>query len=77
MNIGGGGFVVDVASSPDGKTLLARTDVYGAYIWEGQAARWIQLVTASSLPADDPLLLTGGGIGVYAVGVAPGLSTRL
>lgn len=77
VRLGGGGFVVDLDFSRDGRTRIARTDVHGAYIWEETAAEWSQLVTATSLPAGDPLVRAGGGIGVYAIRVAPSDSARL
>src|SRR5690349_13389665 len=64
IRIGGGGFVVDLDASPDGQTLLARTDVHGAYIWDEQLKSWRQLITPTSLPAGDPLIKGGTAIGV-------------
>ena len=77
LRLGGGGFVVDLDFSPDGRTRIVRTDVHGAYIWNGDASEWKQLVTAGSLPPGDPLIRGGTGIGVYAIRVAPSDSWRL
>lgn len=49
--LGGGGWLVggDV-NATDGQR-LARTDTYGAYIWNSGSSKWFQLVTQSSMPA--------------------------
>lgn len=77
LRLGGGGFVVDLDFSPDGRTRLVRTDVHGAYIWDEPSREWKQLVNASSMPADDPYVGKGSGIGVYAIRVAPSDPSRL
>lgn len=77
LRLGGGGYVVDIDFSRDGRTRIVRTDVHGAYIWDQRAAEWKQLITATSLPARDPLVRGGSGIGVYAIRVAPSESSRL
>src|SRR3712207_1940134 len=71
MRLGGGGYVVDLDTSRDGKTVVARTDVHGAYRWDRQANAWQQLVTAQSMSTEDHLVGTGNAIGVYAIRVAP------
>lgn len=77
IRLGGGGFVVDLDISPDGRTRIVRTDVHGAYIWDEPTKEWKQLITATSMPADDSFVGTGSSIGVYAIRVAPGDSARL
>ena len=77
LRLGGGGYVVDLDFSRDGRTRVARTDVHGAYIWDEPAKEWRQLITATSLPVGDPLIRAGSGIGVYAIRVAPSDSSRL
>ena len=77
IRLGGGGYVVDLDFSRDGRTRLARTDVHGAYIWDDRGGEWKQLLTAKSLPPGDRLIRGGSGAGVYAVRVAPGNSSRL
>jgi photosystem II stability/assembly factor-like uncharacterized protein len=78
VKIGGGGYVVDIETSPDGLTRLIRTDVHGGYIWNDKTASWDQLVTSTSMPRTEAVLGNGGsGSGVYALGVAPSLSSRL
>lgn len=77
LRLGGGGYVVDLDFSRDGRTRIARTDVHGAYIWDERANEWKQLITATSLPAGDRLLRSGSGAGVYAIRVAPNDSSRL
>jgi hypothetical protein len=75
MKIGGGGFITGFAISPDGKTRCVRTDTYGAYCWEPATARWLQVVSAISMPAAD--IAPGVSQGAYEVVVAPSLSTRI
>lgn len=77
LRLGGGGFAVDLDFSRDGRTRIVRTDVHGAYLWDERADEWKQLITAASLPAADPLVRGGSGVGVYAIRVAPSDSARL
>lgn len=49
VRIGAGGYVTGIDVAPDG-TMVARTDTYGAYLWNGSA--WTQLVTKNSMPSD-------------------------
>ncbi|MFW2831102.1 WD40/YVTN/BNR-like repeat-containing protein [Sphingomonas sp. ID0503] len=74
--IGAGGFVVGLSADRAGKTFVARTDVYGAYIWQPKEDRWDQLVTASAMPERfrTQAGLTGG---VTAIAVAPSDGRRL
>ena len=48
LKVGAGGFVRGLDIAPDG-TMVARTDTYGAYLWNG--TQWVQLVTSASMPA--------------------------
>ncbi len=59
LRLGGGGFVVDLDFSPDGRTRIVRTDVHGAYIWDDPSKEWKQLVNATSMPAGDLLCRQG------------------
>jgi photosystem II stability/assembly factor-like uncharacterized protein len=66
-------------------TKVIRTDTYGAYRYDEDAKNpgnsggdgmWIQLVTANSLPLDDPMRKVGAcgageGCGVYEIRIAP------
>lgn len=74
--IGAGGFITGQNFDASGATHLARTDVFGAYLWSQRHDRWVQLVTADTMPiadqADDAL--TGG---VYEVVAAPSRPDRL
>jgi len=72
--VGGGGFITGLAFDPHGETRLARTDVYGAYIWTGD--RWHQLVNAASMPPGDRHQ-NGAADGVYEIAVAPSDPDRL
>lgn len=74
--VGGGGFVTGLASDSLGKTRVARTDVYGAYLWDAALNRWRQLVSAASMPPDDRVQ-NALGEGVYEIMVAPHASNRL
>lgn len=47
MKVGAGGFITGIDIASDG-TMVARTDTYGAYIWNGSS--WTQLVTSFSMP---------------------------
>jgi photosystem II stability/assembly factor-like uncharacterized protein len=62
VKIGAGGWVTGIDIAPDG-TMVARTDTYGAYIWNGTS--WVQIVTAASMPAD-----VNYAAGVYEIRVA-------
>ena len=68
--IGGGGMISGLSSDASGKTFVARTDVYGAYIWDAAANRWSQLVTAASMPEANHAQ-NGAAAGVYEIVVAP------
>ena len=72
--IGAGGFITGLAFDPSGATRLARTDVYGAYLWEDD--RWRQLVTAQSMPAQSRQQ-NGAADGAYEIAVAPSDPDRL
>jgi photosystem II stability/assembly factor-like uncharacterized protein len=74
--IGGGGFITGYATDARGVTRVIRTDVYGAYVWRPASNRWVQLVTAASMPADEraPMRLNEG---VYAIAVAPSDPNRI
>src|ERR1700722_12640857 len=48
LDVGAGGFVRGIDIAPNG-TMVARTDTYGAYLWNG--SKWVQLVTSTSMPA--------------------------
>lgn len=56
--IGAGGFVTGIVSQPGaGGAIYARTDVGGAYRWVDAEQRWVQLITAQSVP--DPVADNG------------------
>jgi photosystem II stability/assembly factor-like uncharacterized protein len=74
--IGGGGMISGLSSDAAGKTFVARTDVYGAYIWNASANHWSQLVTAASMP-DSVRTQNGAAAGVYEIVVAPSRATRI
>ena len=48
LDVGAGGYIRGIDIAPDG-TMVARTDTYGAYLWNG--SEWVQLVTSTSMPA--------------------------
>ena len=74
--IGGGGFLTGLAQDDAGATLLARTDVHGAYRWDAGLDQWVQLATAQSMPPEDRVQ-NGVNEGAYEVAVAPGDARRL
>jgi hypothetical protein len=76
LKIGGGGWVTGLDIAPDG-TMVARTDTYGAYIWNG--TQWQQLVTATSMPAaftsQTAIDAMSGQQGVDEIQIAPSNSS--
>ena len=67
LNVGAGGLLSGIDVTPDG-TMVARTDTYGAYIWNGD--EWQQLITATSMPAG--FVTPNSNIeGVYEIQIAP------
>jgi len=75
LRIGAGGWVTGLDISTDGSTRVARTDTYGAYIWDDPSSQWMQLVTTNSMPPID--IKVDNNAGVYEIRVAPKLPTRL
>src|ERR1700676_4660354 len=59
LKVGAGGFITGIDIAPDG-TMVARTDTYGAYIWNG--TQWQQLVTSTSIPTADVGLNNNAGV---------------
>ncbi len=74
VRIGGGGNISGIGAADDG-TLVARSDVYGAYIRRADAGSWEQLLTTASLP--DAWHVPKMGKGVQEVALAPSDSTRI
>ncbi|MGG5891088.1 WD40/YVTN/BNR-like repeat-containing protein [Falsiroseomonas sp. HC035] len=74
--IGGGGFITGLATDRTGATRLARSDVYGAYIWCAKQDRWVQLINTATMPVDDQIQ-DGMNEGVFEVAVAPGNPDRI
>ena len=72
VKIGAGGFLTGMDMVPDG-TVVVRTNVYGAYIWNG--AQWQQLVTSTSLPT--AFVKPFRNEGVYEIQIAPSNSKIL
>ena len=66
LRIGAGGFIQGIDIDFDG-TMVIRTDVYGAYIWDG--SQWDQLISTSSMPT--AFVNTGNNSGVYELRIAP------
>ena len=70
LEVGGGGYVRGLDVAPDG-TMVGRTDTNGAYLWDASTSSWVQLVTASSMPAAfiaaDP---AASGTGVFEIQIA-------
>lgn len=74
--VGGGGFMTGLSFDAGGQTFVARTDVYGAYVWDKDADRWLQLVTADSFPAGSRVQ-NGIADGAYEIAVAPSRPQRI
>ena len=74
--IGGGGMISGLSSDTAGTIFVARTDVYGAYIWDAAANHWRQLVTAATMP-DSVRTQNGAAAGVYEIVVAPSRAARI
>lgn len=75
LPIGAGGFITGLNLNPDGVTRVIRTDTYGAYFWRDN--RWQQLVTETSMPAEDRYEPNGTNAGVIDVASAPSNPQRL
>lgn len=74
--IGAGGFITGYSTDRTGTTRVIRADVYGAYRWEDDADRWVQIVTSDAMP--DAFRDQNGMVeGVYALTVAPTDPDRL
>ena len=52
MAVGGGGWVTGLSTS-DGGALYARTDVGGAYRWDRDGSRWVQMIVEGGVPDPD------------------------
>lgn len=74
--IGAGGFITGLSQDPSGQTMVVRTDVYGAYIWDAKGDRWQQLLTAPAMPQIDRVQ-DGIAQGVYEIAVAPSKPDRI
>lgn len=75
--IGGGGLVTGQSFDASGRTHVIRTDVFGAYLWNPAIDRWVQLVSAATMPMpdrDDGTIASGGA---YEVTVAPSRPDRI
>src|SRR5208283_4971498 len=70
LEVGGGGYATGISIANDG-TMVVRTDTNGAYLWTG--SQWVQLVTASSMPA----AFDFSGDGCYEIQVAANNSSVL
>lgn len=76
LKIGAGGFLTGIETASDG-TMIARADVYGAYLWKNN--QWTQIVTDSRLPAADVSIYKANfqSAGVQEITYAPSNSQRL
>ncbi len=76
VKLGAGGLVSGIDISPDGATIVCRTDVHNGHIWEPASGTWRKLITSTSIStsvAHYPELQAG----VTEVRVAPSNSSRL
>src|SRR4051812_43791992 len=67
VQIGGGGFVTGLAASSTGSAIYARTDVGGAYRWNGVSGQWSPIT--QSLPNDSSN--SGPTSGIESIAVDP------
>jgi photosystem II stability/assembly factor-like uncharacterized protein len=74
--IGGGGFITGLSIDRSGTTMLARTDVHGAYLWRADLDRWVQLAIFGAMPPEDHYQ-SAMNEGAYEIVVAPGDPDRL
>lgn len=73
--IGGGGFITGLSIDDKGQSMVGRSDVHGAWLWDKAQDRWILLTTAERMP--DRQAQNGVNEGVYEVGVAPSDGNRI
>jgi hypothetical protein len=70
LKVGAGGYVRGLDVAPDG-TMAGHTDTNGAYLWDASTSSWVQLVTATSMPAAfvaaNPV---SSGTGVFEIQIA-------
>lgn len=76
LRLGAGGFIVGLDIAPDG-VLVARTDTYGAWIWEQDQEAWRQLVTIDSMPPEDRHEESLASFWPLDVAIAPSETSRL
>jgi hypothetical protein len=73
LRIGAGGWITGIDISADGTTKVVRTDTYGGYVLDPTG--WTQVVTSTSMPADNVGMEMNEGI--YEIRVAPSAPSRL
>jgi hypothetical protein len=74
LKVGAGGWMTGHSQHADG-TLVARTDVYGAYIWNENSKTWSQIVTTATMPAADHR--QDNAAGVFEITLAPSNSSHV
>jgi hypothetical protein len=74
LNIGGGGFVTNLAIASDGKQ-FARTDTAAAFVRTSKNNVWTPAITSASMPAGD--VGPGTLAGVCAIAIAPSNTNHL
>lgn len=79
LKVGAGGWVTGIDACKAGTTYVLRTDTYGGYVGNPNAAQpWRQLVRADTMPASFVAQMGSTlGEGVYEVRVAPSDCARL
>ena len=74
LKLGGSGAITGIDIARDGGK-VCRPDSGGAYRWNTTTGQWEPMVTTLSMPAAD--VDVGALIGTYALGIAPGNSSRV
>ncbi len=77
LPVGAGGWITGIEVDPSGTTWLARTDTYGAYRWDSERSRWLQIVNSDALGSDPSITTAPLGVGVESLAVAPGQPNRV
>ncbi|MEM8906221.1 MAG: glycoside hydrolase family 9 protein [Bacteroidota bacterium] len=62
LKTGAGGWITGLYIHPSGGPIYARSDVGGAYRWEADQAKWVNIVTAENFSSDEIYWNTFSGV---------------